>query len=68
MTVKPKPLPAVTVEAGCVVINSCVAVPGVTEMALLVAEVSVPLVMASVYPLPTLFKFSPEKLATPPRR
>ena len=65
VTVKPNPLPAATVEAGCVVMSSCVAVPGVTEMALLVADASVPLVAASVYPLPTLLSVKPEKLATP---
>ena len=60
VTVKPKRLPAVTVDAGWVVMSSCVAAPGVTEIALLVAAVSVLLVTANVYPLPTLFKVSPE--------
>jgi hypothetical protein len=39
VTVNPKPLPAVTVVGGWLVKNNCAAAPGVTEIALLVAEV-----------------------------
>ena len=46
-TVIPNALPAVTVE-GFAVINNCATAPGVTEIALLVTEASVPLVAASV--------------------
>ncbi len=45
---KTEATPAVTDEAGWVVMSSCVAVPGVTEIALLVADVSVSLVTANV--------------------
>ena len=48
VTVKPNPLPAVTVAGGWPVISSCVTTPGVTEMALLVADVNVLLLTASV--------------------
>jgi hypothetical protein len=65
VTVKPKPAPAVTDEDGCVVIESCVAVPGATEIALEVVELSPLLVTAKVYPLPTLLSVKPENVATP---
>ncbi len=48
MTVNTISLPAVTVAGGWPVMSSCVAVPGMTEIALLVADVSVPLVTAKV--------------------
>ena len=39
VTVNPNPLPAVTVAGGGVVIKSCVAAPGATEIELLVPEI-----------------------------
>ena len=65
VTVNSNPAPAVTVKGGCEAIDSCVAAPGKTEIELLVADVSVPLVTASVYPLPVRFKFKPENVAMP---
>jgi hypothetical protein len=41
------------------------AAPGVTEIAMLVAEASVPLATEIVYPLPALLMLRPEKTATP---
>ena len=65
VTVNANELPAITVEGGWDVMNNCVAAPGVTEIVLLVADVSVPLVTASVYPLPARFKLKPENVAMP---
>ena len=65
VTVRLKGDPAATLDGGCAVTTSWVAMGAVTFTAEVVAAVSPPPLAWIVYPLPTWFRVSPEKVAIP---